>query len=101
MTAPARMIDKKKTDKKKELKKLSRAELLEMLLELSRENGSLRTENDALRERLSEKELKISESGSIAEAALKLNEVFEAAQAAADQYLLNIKRTHEAGEYDA
>lgn len=101
MTAPARMIDKKKPDRKKELKKLSRAELLEMLLELSRENDTLRCENEALRDQLSEKELRISESGSIAEAALKLNKVFEAAQEAADQYLLNVKRNHEAGEHDA
>ena len=33
----------------------------------------------------------IDEAGSIAEAALKLNHVFEAAQEAAEQYLLSVK----------
>lgn len=38
--------------------------------------------------------IELEEAGSIAEAALKLNKVFEAAQDAADQYIYNIKRRH-------
>ena len=38
--------------------------------------------------------LLLSEAGSIAEAALRLNGVFEAAQAAADQYLDSVRAMH-------
>ena len=41
---------------------------------------------------LESKRIIIKESGSIAEASLKINKVFETAQLAADQYLENIKR---------
>lgn len=78
-------------DNKKALKKLSRVELLEMLLDVSSENETLRAENEMLRQELEEKRIRLKESGSIAEAALKLNDVFAAAQAAADQYLLSVK----------
>ena len=76
----------------KELHKLKRGELLEMMLAQSREIDSLRERIRELEEKLADKEIRIQESGSIAEAALKLNRVFEAAQAAADQYLENVRR---------
>lgn len=76
----------------KELRKLKRVELLEMLVSLSEENEQLRRENEELREALSRKEICIEQSGSIAEASLKLSGVFEAAQRAADLYLENIRR---------
>lgn len=76
----------------KELRKLKRVELLEMLVSLSEENEQLRKENEELREALSRKEICIEQSGSIAEASLKLSGVFEAAQRAADLYLENIRR---------
>lgn len=82
----------KRPDNKKALKKLSRVELLEMLLDVSGENEALRAENEILRQELEEKRIRLNESGSIAEAALKLNDVFTAAQAAADQYLLSVKK---------
>ncbi len=76
----------------KELHKLKRAELLEMMLAQSREIESLRARIEELEEKLADREIRIQESGSIAEAALKLNGIFEAAQAAADQYLENVRR---------
>ena len=79
----------------KELKKLTRAELLEMLLIQSREKQHLEEELQEVKRKLEEKEIRIAESGSIAEAALKLSGVFEAAQKAADQYLENVKRAAE------
>lgn len=42
--------------------------------------------------------IELAEAGSIAEAALKLNGVFEAAQEAAEQYLQNVKRLSEEAE---
>ncbi len=76
----------------KELKRLSRADLLEMLVIQSRENEELKAKLSAAEEKLKSREIAVKESGSIAEAALKLNGVFEAAQSAAEQYLENIKK---------
>ncbi len=76
----------------KELKKLSRYELLEMLLEQSKEVQRLKEELKKANALLEERQILIHNAGSIAEASLKLNGVFEAAQKAADQYLENIKQ---------
>ena len=67
----------------KELRKLNRSALLEMLVEQSRENDRLRAQVDELQRLLSDRQLKINQAGSIAEASLQLNQVFEAAQQAA------------------
>lgn len=75
----------------KELKKLSRVDLLEMLLEQSRENERLREELEQVKSQLAERRIKIEKAGSIAEAALVLNGVFQAAEEAAAQYLENIR----------
>lgn len=65
--------------------------MLEMLLELSKENEQLREKNSFLEEQLQDRMLTISKAGSLAEAALQLNGVFEAAQAACDQYIYNVQ----------
>ncbi len=75
----------------KELRKLKRIEILELLLEQSRENERLKEQLAEMNKKLEDKEIAIKESGSIAEAALKLSGIFEAAQRAADQYLQNLK----------
>ena len=74
----------------KELQKLSRSALLEMLLEQSRENDRLRAQVEKLARQLSDRQFKIDQAGSIAEASMQINQVFESAQAAAEQYLENI-----------
>lgn len=76
----------------KQLHKLSRRELLEMLLEQSKEIDRLETQVQKLENALSDRDIELEKAGSIAEASLKLNGVFEAAQRAADQYLANIRR---------
>lgn len=75
----------------KELKRLKRVDLLELLIAQSRENDRLRAELEETRSKLEARELALDQAGSIAEAALQLNKVFEAAQAAADQYILSVK----------
>lgn len=80
---------------KQDVKKLRRKELLEMLLELSKENELLRRQLSDAHRRLASREIKLKHAGSIAEAALRLNGVFEAAQAAADQYLQTIQKKSE------
>lgn len=76
----------------KELKKLSRIELLEILIELSNENAELTKKVEELSNQLESRDIMLNEAGSIAEASIKINEVFEAAQSAASQYVENIKR---------
>lgn len=76
---------------KKELKKLKREELLDLLLEVTEENERLRKENKLLKEKCDEKTILLSNVGSIAEASLKLTNIFEEAQKAADIYLNSIK----------
>ena len=51
----------------------------------------LERQNANLRRQLADRTLRLEQVGSIAEAALSLNRVFEAAQAAADQYLESVK----------
>lgn len=75
----------------KELRKLNRAELLELLLEQSQRNDQLEAQLAQAEERLKQRQLQLDEAGSIAEASLKINQVFQAAQEAADQYLENIQ----------
>lgn len=75
----------------KELRRLKRVDLLELLIAQGRENDQLREEVEQLRARLEQREAIVKEAGSIAEAALKINRVFEAAQTAADQYIENIQ----------
>ena len=47
----------------KELQKLSRNALLEMLLEQCRENDKLHSENERLRQQLSARQIKIDQAG--------------------------------------
>ena len=80
----------------KELRKLSRRELIEVLLAQTREMEQLKAELNSKNELLEKREINIRESGSIAEAALRLSGIFEDAQKAADTYLAAIKRANPA-----
>lgn len=76
----------------RDLKKLSRTELLEILLEQSRQLEAVQQELADTKGHLQDRRLELTDAGSIAEAAIQINGVFEAAQAAADQYLENIRQ---------
>ena len=77
----------------KELRRLSRKELLEMLIDQSKEMERLQAALRTSEMKAKNREITIQTAGSIAEAALALNGIFEAAQAVADQYLLSIRHT--------
>lgn len=79
----------------KELKRMSRGDLIEIIYQYQHREQELINENQVLRSQLDDRRIKVEKAGSIAEAALALNHVFEAAQAAADQYLKEVKRTAE------
>ena len=70
----------------KELRKLRREDLLQILLDQRLQVEELEEKLAAANEALQSREITIQESGNIAEAALKLNNVFADAQAAADQF---------------
>lgn len=75
----------------KQLRKLKRSELLELMIAQEKEIIALQEKLDEANARLAEREIALEEAGSIAEASLRLNHVFEAAQAAANQYLKSVK----------
>lgn len=75
----------------KELRRMSRGELLEMLIAQIEENQRLKQELDQAQEALNNRLITMECAGSIAEAALRLNGVFEAADQAAKQYLESVR----------
>ncbi|MCC8126078.1 MAG: DNA repair protein [Clostridiales bacterium] len=79
----------------KELKRLSRSELLEMLIIQMEENEKMKQRLAEAEAELADRHIRIAEAGTLAEAALRLNDVFAAADQAAAQYLENIKRKAE------
>ena len=76
----------------KELRRLSRAELLEMLLAQTEENERLRKRLVEVERSLDDRRIEAARAGSLAEASLRLNGVFQAADQAANQYLENVRR---------
>ena len=85
----------------KSLQKLKRAELLELLLEQSRNNDSLKIQFEEkagvigeLKKQLKDRKIDIQSAGTIAEASYKLNGVFDAAEKAAQQYLENLQELY-------
>ena len=81
----------------RELRRLSRRELLELLIEATRERAELEEKYEKALEALRERRIAVSNAGSIAEAALQLNGVFEAAEAACAQYQENLRALSEEG----
>lgn len=75
----------------KQLKKLSRRELLEMLVVQTRKVEQLEKQLEETNRKLNDKMITIENCGSLADAVMQLNGVFEAAQKAAEQYLENIR----------
>ncbi len=71
----------------KDLKKLNRYQLLELLIVQTDRADKLQAKLDIAEKQLENQELQISSLGSIAEASLQLKGVFQAAQDAADMYI--------------
>lgn len=75
----------------KEIRKLGRAELLELLIaQTNRANGLERALEEA-NKKLEDRRIVAESSGDIAHAALELNGVFRAAQAAAEDYVESVR----------
>lgn len=82
----------------KELRQMSRADLIEIIYQYRRKNDELTEENKKLERKLSDRIIRIEDSGSIAEAAMSLNGVFESAQRAADDYIMSLKEANKGVE---
>ena len=85
----------------RELRRMRRAELVEIILALKQTEDRLRAENAALSAQLQERQIHIENAGSIAQAALELNKVFEAAQAAADEYVASVRAANKNTDAEA
>ncbi|HFR3451071.1 TPA: DNA repair protein, partial [Streptococcus suis] len=62
-----------------------------IMLAQSEEIDCLRNQLEKIKTELADRRIMISQSGSIAEASMKLTNIFEEAQKAADLYLYNVK----------
>lgn len=71
----------------KEFKRLSRHQLIGIIYQFQIKVEELMAENERLTQELADKRLRIEDAGNIAEAALKVHNVMQAAQDAADHYV--------------
>lgn len=82
----------------KEFKRLSRSQLIEIIYKLQLEIDKLGEEKQEMANELADKRIRLSNAGNIAEAALEINDCFQSAQNAAEQYLNEIKTIREETE---
>lgn len=75
----------------KEFKRLSRAQLIDIIYQLQLKQEELIAKNEKLTKALSDRRLRVSEAGNIAEAALRIHDVMQVAQDAASHYLEEIR----------
>lgn len=84
----------------KEFRRLSRADLIEIIYELQQSEKALQEEIAELKRQLADRRAAVSKVGSLAELSAALNGLFEAAQATADEYLKEIEKARkQADEY--
>ncbi len=75
----------------KELKKLNRYQLLEIIIMQTEELEKISKELEQTKALLEKQQIAVASAGNIAQASLQLSGVFEAAQTAADLYLNSVK----------
>lgn len=75
----------------KEFKRLSRSQLIDIIYQLQLKQEELTADNERLSKALEDKRLRLSNAGNIAEAALEMHNVMQAAQDAAAHYLEEIR----------
>ena len=82
----------------KEFRRLSRAQLIDIIYQLQLQIDKLNEEKQKLENELADKRLRLNNAGNIADAALEINDCFRSAQNAAEQYLNEIKAIREETE---
>lgn len=78
----------------KDLHKLGKTDLLTVIYKQEKQIQQLTKEVEELKQQLEDRTIQMKEAGSIAEASLKINKIFETAQQAADEYLRSIKEVN-------
>ena len=78
----------------KEFKRLSRAQLIDIIYQLQLQIDELNEQKKTLKNARDDKRIRIEKTGNLAEAALEINNCFLSAQKAAEQYLNEIKEMH-------
>lgn len=82
----------------KELKRLGRRELMDIIYQLKKNEQENQEKIASLEEAIQEKRIRISVAGSIAEAATDITQIFSAAQRTADLYVHEIASMKEDAE---
>lgn len=82
----------------KELKRLSRRELVDIIYQLKKNEQEMQEEIESLKNELQDKRIRVSTAGSIADAAVSITNVFSTAQMTADVYLREISAMKEDAE---
>ena len=75
----------------KEFKRLSRSQLIDIIYQLQLKQEELTADNENLSKALADKRLRVSKAGNIANAALEIHNVMQAAQDAAAHYVEEIQ----------
>ena len=79
----------------KELKRLNRRELVDIIYQLKKNEQEMQEEIATLKKEIQDRRIRMSTAGSIADAAMSLTDVFSAAQMTADIYLREISQMKE------
>ena len=80
----------------KELRRLRRDDLLQILINQQKQIDALNEQLQQSKEALANRDIAIQEAGTLAEAALKMNGVFESAQNAAEEYVQQMRKRSDA-----
>ena len=78
----------------KEFKRLSRSQLIDIIYQFQLQVDKLTEENQELEKALADKRLRFENVGNLAQASLVMNDCFQRAQDAADQYLFEIREMY-------
>jgi len=89
--------EKGQKEQNDDLSKLSKKDLLEIMLRQGEEIDALRAEVQELKDKLEAREIDVARVGTLAEASLAVTEIFKEADKAAMTYLTNLKRIAEGG----
>ena len=78
----------------KEFKRLSRSQLIDIIYQFQLQVDKLTERNQELEKELADKRLRFESVGNLAQASLVMNDCFQKAQDAADQYLFEIQEMY-------
>ena len=76
----------------KEFKRLSRSQLIDIIYQFQLKQEELIAENEKLKKALADKRILVNNAGNLAEAALEIHNVLQAAQSAAEHFCQEVQR---------